>query len=205
MHQLKERDVISEDDPDYETSERIANAVGHVLIGDMVGAATAASELGVEPSDIVAAIQRARHDNPDASLGEIGAIAFTDVKQQVIEARREQEAPEEAPEQQPGLTERFNIQARYQEQLTRVRSLSGSELQQEFNRVKDEDGLNMSSSTNMFMATALDFFGLDDLADHFRRAVVVEDIMDDMTEELARFDGVSAPANIPGALAAPSI
>lgn len=201
LHQLKERDVISEDDADYETSERIANVIGHVIVGDSIGAATAAAELGVQPSDIAAAIQRARDENPGASFGEIGAIAFADVKQQVIEARREQEAPDEQPVQQPALTERFNIQARYQEQLTRVRSLSGSDLQQEFNRVKDEDGLNMSSSTNMFMATALDFLGLDGFADQFRRAVVVEDIMDDMAEELARFDGVSVPAPVQGVLA----
>jgi hypothetical protein len=79
------------------------------------------------------------------------------------------------------------------ENLARVRNLEGASLSQEFNQVVENEGLTIFSSVNMFVATVLDFIGLEGLANHFKRAVIMDNIVDDFNAAAAGPQQDTAP------------
>lgn len=82
-NQLEERNHLSPDDEDYARSKRMTEALGHIIIGDQIGAANIAAELGVQTSDIVESYNKARAQNPEGSLQDVGAMSFVYLREKV--------------------------------------------------------------------------------------------------------------------------
>jgi hypothetical protein len=105
----------------------------------------------------------------------------------------------------PGLTERtdapesslredFAQAARRAEEISRVNALSGEGLSAEFNNIVAEDSLGMFSSMNMFLASVFDAIGIDFIADHFKRQIVMDSAMDDFNSAVQNITNtVSSP------------
>lgn len=173
---LEEKQIINENDPDYDQSLKMIDAIGHIAIGDTIGAGVTASELGIEVSDIADSINQAKRDNPEATLGQIGIIAFTDLREQQRANANDKVANDPIPEITDTASE-TSLGG-----VARIQSLQGSELSSEFNAVVQEENLNIFSSVEMFLAKALDFVGLDKLSDHFKRAIVIDSMVSEFTE-----------------------
>jgi len=84
---LTRSDALEEDLPRDDTQIRLVDAMSHYVIGDMVGAASIASDLGLELSDVADAYNDARAENPDAAIGDVGVVVFKDLSARV-EARK---------------------------------------------------------------------------------------------------------------------
>jgi hypothetical protein len=163
---LLEKGVVRADDPDFERSQKIIEASGHAITGDMIGAAGVLSDLDLAPSDLMAAYNKAKADNPDGSLQEVGQAMFTDIRKS-LDSRPSPEQTQAAGAPQ----ERETVQAL---SITEAGSLSGDKLSEAFNKIVSENNLGMFSSISMFFAKAADFLGFDTVADYFKRAVVVD-------------------------------
>jgi hypothetical protein len=81
-----------------------------------------------------------------------------------------------------GLQDNFNLLSQKLLEINRVNALSGDALSNEFNSIVARDGLNMFSSFSMFFAVVCDFIGLDSVADHFKKSIVVESAVDAFTK-----------------------
>ncbi|MDH5722046.1 MAG: hypothetical protein OEY94_01830 [Alphaproteobacteria bacterium] len=92
---LVENGRLKENAPDYDRSKSIIKALGHLAIGDEFGAATKAAELGIETSDLVAALNQAREENPNGAPKDLGVAAFQKLREKLREKDSKLEAAKE--------------------------------------------------------------------------------------------------------------
>jgi uncharacterized protein YjaG (DUF416 family) len=184
--QLIDRQIINENDQDFERSQKIIDAMGHAIIGDIVGAATIASNTGMELSDIMEAINVANAKNPDGSIAEISVEAFSNIKEQLrkndISTTEQKQDQEIAPDIKPEAEIFASIAFKKAAEISRINDLNGEGLVSEFNAVVKEDNLNMFSSPDMFMETIFDFLGFGSMSNHFKRAVIMESAISDFRQ-----------------------
>ncbi|MBP7760137.1 MAG: hypothetical protein KA099_12655 [Alphaproteobacteria bacterium] len=81
--ELEKRGLLSKTDPDYQRSKSMSKALGHLIVGDPVGAASIASELGIETSDLVESYNQAKAANPNGTIQEVGAASFANLREKV--------------------------------------------------------------------------------------------------------------------------
>jgi hypothetical protein len=79
------------------------------------------------------------------------------------------------------LQDAFSGVSRKAQEMVRLKNLSGSALSEEFNNVVEQKSLSLFSSFNMFAAKVLDWIGLDSFANHFKRQVIINSMVDDFT------------------------
>ena len=84
---MRDTDQLDESSPDYETQLQIIDVASHVLVNDQLGAFNKASSYGIDPSDIVAAVNEERAKNPDATIREIGAATVQNAARRVRERK----------------------------------------------------------------------------------------------------------------------
>lgn len=89
--QLEKRGKLDPNSEDYATQKQMADALGHIIIGDQIGAANAAANLGVNPSDLMASYNDARRQNPNGSMGDVSAQAFENLQQRIERNRAAQQ------------------------------------------------------------------------------------------------------------------
>tara|TARA_B100001989_G_scaffold251270_2_gene230112 strand:+ start:393 stop:1337 length:945 start_codon:yes stop_codon:yes gene_type:complete len=122
----------------YERSKRMTEALGHIIVGDEIGAASIASDLGIQTSDIVESYNRAKTANPDATIQEVGKASFLNLRekldhQQELQASRElattPETTQSIPSISPSRQNNFNLD-----------SLSDDKISDIFNAAMDKEG-----------------------------------------------------------------
>ena len=83
QYKMKQQGHLSTTDPDIDTKRKIIDVLGHVVVGDEIGAATRATELGIDPSDVVAAYNEEKSRNPNATVGELGSHVVNNVNERI--------------------------------------------------------------------------------------------------------------------------
>ena len=94
---LENRGHLNESDPDYERSKRMTEALGHLIVGDTVGSASIASDLGIQQSDLIESYNQAKAANPDGTIEDIGTASFVNLREEMRQGDLQKEASVAAP------------------------------------------------------------------------------------------------------------
>ena len=155
--------ALEEGLPNHNSQIRLVDAMSHYVIGDMVGAASLASDLGLELSDIADAYNDANNAHPNATMGEIGTVMFEDLSARVQD-REMGIAP--VPEGRPALDSDF---------ATSSAELSGEALDEAYDQVSFfEAGLMGAAFSGLIgFIESVNFGGwADGIVDRLQRVVV---------------------------------
>jgi len=150
-------------------SEEQANSLAQFLNGNPLMAALTAGGYNVDPQEMI------RIYRESTSQADPAAYVQRTLQQRLgLTDAQMAEYVQRGEELRSGAGQMVERLRGYQRELGRMQSLAGEGLTTEFNRVVQNNNLNLFSSVSMFLATVLDFLGLNSLADHFKRSVVVD-------------------------------
>ncbi len=138
IDQLEARGSVSSNDADYERTKKIADAFGHIAIGDQIGAATIATNLGINTSDLVASYNEAKDQNPNASMADIGVLSFNNLRNKI--RQQELDASTQNLQQTQQIEQKQRTVAPSPSGSAGISALSGKQLSSAFDTAADNAG-----------------------------------------------------------------
>lgn len=151
---------VSRDDKDFAQTQKISLLVSHLTLGNATGAAQIATDLDISEADAVSAYNKAKKDNPDASLSTVSIATFSNIKNTIAQKARERKQRQKSKHAQDNnrfVTDIAALESRQNESASEKPTIRSPGISDAFNHVAENSGF-IKGLVMSVIVTFLDIF-----------------------------------------------